>query len=179
MQHIPVAGYISRPRSRDVVNALRVGLCPETAPNCDRCPYKDLPKLPCAEIEGIERPPSCLNSYSSPENGRQSLPAPRVFSRHMGRIVSGSSTYMWAQKLPALKSRTGWQQPRLCSTSCMPWPMTRHKRAVAIPSPSQKRTSMWWYGARSVTCSTTWLPPCLRSAAYALPCHQRTSISEG
>ena len=53
VQHIPVAGYISRPRSRDVVNALRVGLCPETAPNCDRCPYKDLPKLPCADIEGI------------------------------------------------------------------------------------------------------------------------------
>jgi hypothetical protein len=52
-QHIPVAGYISRPRSRDVLNALRVGLCPETAPNCDRCPYRQLPKLPCAEIEGL------------------------------------------------------------------------------------------------------------------------------
>jgi hypothetical protein len=52
-QHMPIAGYISRPRSRDVVNALRVGLCPEAAPNCDRCPYRDLPKLPCAEIEGL------------------------------------------------------------------------------------------------------------------------------
>ena len=53
VQGIPVAGYISRPRSRDVLNALRVGLCPETAPNCDHCPYKTLPKLPCAEIEGL------------------------------------------------------------------------------------------------------------------------------
>lgn len=52
-QQIPIAGYISRPRSRDVLNALRVGLCPEQAPNCDRCPYADLPKLPCAEIEGL------------------------------------------------------------------------------------------------------------------------------
>ena len=52
-QHIPVAGYISRPRSRDVLNALRVGLCPETVSNCDRCPYTDLPRLPCAEIEGL------------------------------------------------------------------------------------------------------------------------------
>lgn len=52
-QQIPVAGYISRPRSRDVLNTLRVGLCPETAPHCDRCPYRDLPKLPCAEIEGL------------------------------------------------------------------------------------------------------------------------------
>jgi NurA domain len=52
-QQIPVAGYISRPRSRDVLNTLRVGLCPETVPNCDRCPYRDLPRLPCAEIEGL------------------------------------------------------------------------------------------------------------------------------
>jgi NurA domain len=53
VHRIPVAGYISRPRSRDVINALRVGLCPETAPNCDRCPYTELPKLPCAEIDGL------------------------------------------------------------------------------------------------------------------------------
>jgi hypothetical protein len=52
-QRIPVAGYISRPRSRDLINALRVGLCPEIAPNCDRCPYRELPQLPCAEIEGL------------------------------------------------------------------------------------------------------------------------------
>lgn len=52
-QRIPIAGYISRPRSRDVVNALRVGLCPETVANCDRCPYRDLPTLPCADIEGL------------------------------------------------------------------------------------------------------------------------------
>lgn len=52
-RRIPVMGYISRPRSRDVLNALRVGLCPETVANCDRCPYTDLPRLPCAEIEGL------------------------------------------------------------------------------------------------------------------------------
>ncbi|MGQ4809170.1 hypothetical protein NKDENANG_02581 [Candidatus Entotheonellaceae bacterium PAL068K] len=52
-QQIPIIGYISRPRSRDVLNALRVGLCPEGTPNCDRCPYQHLPKLPCAEIEGL------------------------------------------------------------------------------------------------------------------------------
>lgn len=52
-QHLPVAGYISRPRSRDVVNALRVGLCPEVVSNCDRCPYRELPQLPCADIAGL------------------------------------------------------------------------------------------------------------------------------
>jgi hypothetical protein len=50
---IPIAGYISRPRSRDLINTLRVGLCPEVLPNCDRCPYRDQPQLPCAEIEGL------------------------------------------------------------------------------------------------------------------------------
>ena len=52
-QGIPVAGYISRPRSRDVVNALRIGLCPEDAPNYDRCPYERDERPPCAQIEGL------------------------------------------------------------------------------------------------------------------------------
>ena len=38
----PVAGYISDPGSADVVNGLRVGMCPETPPDCDRCPWKAL-----------------------------------------------------------------------------------------------------------------------------------------
>ena len=50
---IPIIGYISRPRSRDVVNALRVGLCPEDAPNYDRCPYERDERPPCAQIEGL------------------------------------------------------------------------------------------------------------------------------
>ena len=50
---VPVLGYISRPRSRDVVNALRIGLCPEDAPNYDRCPYEQDEQPPCAQIEGL------------------------------------------------------------------------------------------------------------------------------
>ena len=52
-QGVPVLGYISRPRSRDVVNALRIGLCPEDAPNYDRCPYERDERPPCAQIEGL------------------------------------------------------------------------------------------------------------------------------
>lgn len=52
-QGIPIIGYISRPRSRDVVNALRVGLCPEDTPNYDRCPYERDERPPCAQIEGL------------------------------------------------------------------------------------------------------------------------------
>lgn len=52
-QGVPIIGYISRPRSRDVVNALRVGLCPEDAPNYDRCPYERDDRPPCTQIEGL------------------------------------------------------------------------------------------------------------------------------
>ena len=52
-QGVPVLGYISRPRSRDVINALRIGLCPEDAPNYDRCPYEQDERPPCAQIEGL------------------------------------------------------------------------------------------------------------------------------
>ena len=37
---IPVAGYISRSGSRDLINALKVGLCPLERADCDRCPWK-------------------------------------------------------------------------------------------------------------------------------------------
>lgn len=52
-RRIPVAGYISRPGSCDVVNALRVGLCPlEEGADCDRCPWLgQVP--PCEPIEGV------------------------------------------------------------------------------------------------------------------------------
>lgn len=62
---VPLAGYISQSRSADVVNALRVQLCPETTPDCDRCPYAPGaawpkaeptwtgPGLPCEVIAGV------------------------------------------------------------------------------------------------------------------------------
>ena len=50
---IPIAGYISFPGSTDVINTLRLGLCPEEISYCNQCPYKYLPELPCASIEGI------------------------------------------------------------------------------------------------------------------------------
>ncbi|MER3447226.1 MAG: hypothetical protein C4291_10450 [Candidatus Dadabacteria bacterium] len=49
----PLAGYISFPGGTDIVNALRVGLCPEEVSYCNQCPYTHLTQLPCAPIEGI------------------------------------------------------------------------------------------------------------------------------
>lgn len=52
---VPVCGYISDPGGADVVNALRVGMCPENPTNCDRCPWMtgEDPELPCDPIEGV------------------------------------------------------------------------------------------------------------------------------
>ena len=53
---VPVAGYISNSNSSDVVNALRVGICPEeTVSPCDSCLQRaikpDAP--PCGVIDGL------------------------------------------------------------------------------------------------------------------------------
>jgi hypothetical protein len=56
---IPVAGYISAPASRDVVNALRIFQCPHPKADCDRaCPNRVRPRPhyvapPCVGTEGI------------------------------------------------------------------------------------------------------------------------------
>jgi hypothetical protein len=56
---VPVAGYISAPGSRDVVNALRVFQCPHPKADCDRaCPNRMRPKPhyvapPCVGTEGV------------------------------------------------------------------------------------------------------------------------------
>ena len=100
-QHgIPVLGYISRPRSRDVLNALRVGLCPETIPTAIAVPIPICPACPVPRSKGSATDGS-LKSFYAPENVRQSLTVPRAFLRRTGTIVSASVTSMSAQKSPA------------------------------------------------------------------------------
>jgi hypothetical protein len=49
---IALASYISFPRSTDVVNALRVAICPYEAPDCDRyCPNK---AKDCDKVAGVQ-----------------------------------------------------------------------------------------------------------------------------
>lgn len=51
---VPIAGYISGPGSTDVINGLRVGLCPYEVANCDRCEWLQRnASPPCAVIEGV------------------------------------------------------------------------------------------------------------------------------
>ena len=53
---IPVAGYISHPGSQELVNALKLGLCPLEAADCDRCPWKAENQFgkTAAEVEALE-----------------------------------------------------------------------------------------------------------------------------
>lgn len=56
-RRIPLAGYISRPGGQDVTNALRTGLCPLEAADCDRCPWLAEPPAPLPEgMEPGDRP---------------------------------------------------------------------------------------------------------------------------
>jgi len=51
---IPIAGYISSPRSTDVVNTLKVCICPYAQADCDKCEYRCGDEIPpCSCIDGV------------------------------------------------------------------------------------------------------------------------------
>jgi len=63
---LALASYISFPRSTDVVNALRVALCPHDPPDCDRyCPTNE--KRDCDTVAGIQDRELFLNLLSQGE----------------------------------------------------------------------------------------------------------------
>lgn len=51
---VPVVGYVSFPSGREVLNALRVDICPWPSPDCDRC-FRSLKDMaaPCDAFSGI------------------------------------------------------------------------------------------------------------------------------
>jgi len=55
---VPIAGYISDPGSADTVNALRVGLCPEQPPDCDKCPWKAAEAQHLLNLDGDAETPA-------------------------------------------------------------------------------------------------------------------------
>ena len=48
---VPVAGYISQPGSQELINSLKLGLCPLEVADCDRCPYQAENQLGFSEDE--------------------------------------------------------------------------------------------------------------------------------
>ncbi|MCS7225322.1 MAG: DNA double-strand break repair nuclease NurA, partial [Armatimonadetes bacterium] len=52
---VPIAGYISSPASKEIINTLRVAVCPYDRPDCDGCQWllrQETP--PCAVLERLK-----------------------------------------------------------------------------------------------------------------------------
>ncbi|MGQ9631979.1 MAG: DNA double-strand break repair nuclease NurA [bacterium] len=48
---VPLAGYLSYPGGKDVINMLKVAICPYDVSDCDGCKFK--PEPPCDAVEGL------------------------------------------------------------------------------------------------------------------------------
>jgi GNAT superfamily N-acetyltransferase len=77
------ASYISFPRSTDVVNALRVALCPHDPPDCDRyCPAGE--KRDCDAVAGIQDRELFINLLSPGERSAVFISQSSVVRKHYG-----------------------------------------------------------------------------------------------
>ena len=133
MMRVPIAGYISAPQSRDVVNALRVFACPHELSNCDRfCPQHSKPRPeyvapPCAGTEMVrdadlfarllqpgERS-AVFGSRSQILNAYAPSQRIRFFYLHTGREVARVEIPAWVSDDPELLQLTHtlcWDQAR-------------------------------------------------------------------
>lgn len=127
---IPLAGYISQPASADVINALRIGICPEVQVDCDKCSWRvgrgeerqldfyryDAQVVPCAVIEGItdamlfarvlapgER--SALFASASQVLGHYGPHGVYFFYVHVGSEIGRVEVPAWVATCPELLER--------------------------------------------------------------------------
>ena len=130
---VPIAGYISAPQSRDVVNALRVFQCPHELSNCDRyCPQHSKPRPeyvapPCTGTESVRdadlfermlQPGERSAVFGSRSQILQTYtPSQRIrfFYLHTGREVARVEIPTWVAddaELLALTHALCWDQAR-------------------------------------------------------------------
>ncbi len=121
---VPFAGYISKPMSRDVVNSLRVFVCPFEIADCDRnCPKSRLnpPHYEVPPCAGTERVTDAMLFATMLEPGERSAVfqsgskilaayAPRhyvgFFYLHTGREVARVEIPAWVADDPRLLDQT-------------------------------------------------------------------------
>ena len=81
-RRLAVASYISFPRSTDVVNALRVSICPHEPANCDRyCPNR---VRDCDTVAGVQDRELFINLLSPGERSAVFLSQSSVVEKHYG-----------------------------------------------------------------------------------------------
>ncbi len=123
-RRVPIAGYISQPRSRDVLNALRVFRCPYPHADCDHyCPHRHKlkPEFKPPDCAGTERIADADLFAQLLEPGERSAvfgsqskilksydPAHRVrfFYLHTGREVARVEIPAWVAEDQELMERT-------------------------------------------------------------------------
>ena len=82
--NIALASYISFPRSTDVVNALRVALCPRDPPDCDRyCPTGE--KRDCDVVAGVQDRELFINLLASEERSALFITQSSIVQKHYGK----------------------------------------------------------------------------------------------
>jgi len=80
---LALASYISFPRSTDVVNVLRVAICPHQPPDCDRCcpPGKE---RDCEAVAGVRDRDLFLSLLESGERSALFISPSRIVREHYG-----------------------------------------------------------------------------------------------
>lgn len=81
-KEVPVASYISFPRSTDVANVLRIAECPHDAADCDRYCTPDRPR-PCDNVAVLDRD-IFSNLLSNGERSPVFLSQSKIVARHYG-----------------------------------------------------------------------------------------------
>ena len=82
-KRLAIASYISFPRSTDVVNVLRVVLCPHEAPDCDRyCPIGS--KRDCDTVAGVQDRELFSNILGQGERSAVFISQSSIVQKHYG-----------------------------------------------------------------------------------------------
>ena len=82
-RRLALASYISFPRSTDVVNVLRVAICPHQPPDCDRCcpPGKE---RDCEAVAGVRDRDLFMKLLESGERSALFISPSRIVKEHYG-----------------------------------------------------------------------------------------------
>jgi len=95
-QKVALASYISFPRSTDVVNVLRVAICPHQPPDCDRCCPPGRAR-DCEAVAGVRDRELFLNLLETGERSALFISPSKIVREHYG----GHRVYFFYLKVDA------------------------------------------------------------------------------
>jgi len=84
LNRLAVASYISFPRSTDVVNVLRVAICPMQITDCDKCPTGKKAESACAGVAGVQDRDLFMNLLDKGERSALFISQSSVVEKYYG-----------------------------------------------------------------------------------------------